>query len=146
MASSNVERQSGYDDQTARSDLLLSLCLFSLLVAFALSGLAWEENWRKLLRVLIGFTTYVTILLAALGAYGLFRKSSARFPFWAFALAGAMAEVSSGWLRPAATRSVDLLTALAAAVLIGGVHWLALRAWRPLRARILARSGAREEQ
>jgi hypothetical protein len=132
------EERTRDDNAQARRDLKLSLCLLGLLVAFALAGLAWDENWRKLLRVTMGFTTYLTALLSALGLYGLIMKKRAGLPFWAFALAGAMAEASSGWLRPAAKMIVDLPTALAAAFLIGGLHWLALRTWRPLNQRILS--------
>ncbi|HEY0321309.1 MAG TPA: hypothetical protein VGC66_10165 [Pyrinomonadaceae bacterium] len=136
MASSE-EKQKGYEDAISDRDMVVSLCLLALLVAFALAGLAWDENWRKLLRVLTGFSAYVIVLLSALGVCRLILKRRASIPFRAFALAGAMAEVSSGWLRPTAVTPVDLLTAIAAAFLIGGAHWLALRAWRPLRKRIV---------
>jgi hypothetical protein len=122
---------------TGRRDLMASLCVLTLLIVFALSGLALEENWSKLWRVLIGFSAYVFALLLAIGVYDLKGKRRAGLPFLAFALAGAAAETSSGWLRPAAGTTFDLWTALAAALLIGGTHWLALRAWRPLRRRIL---------
>lgn len=137
MASSSEEKQSGQEGAISDSDMVASLCLLALLVAFALAGLAWDENWRKLLRVLTGFSAYVIVLLSALVACRLKWKRGASLPFWAFALAGALAEVSSGWLRPTARTPFDLLTALAAAFLIGGAHWLALRAWRPLRERIV---------
>jgi uncharacterized membrane protein (Fun14 family) len=143
MASSSEERQGGQDDSTRGRDLAASLCVLCLLIGFALSGLAWDENWRKFMRVLMAFAVYVIVLLSALGAYGLIRGRRARFPFWTFALAGAMAEISSGWLRPTATAKIDLSTALAAAFLIGGVHWLALRAWRPLYERIVRVERAR---
>lgn len=135
------ERKSVDDDTAMRRDLLTSLCVLAVLFASVLSGLAWEENWPKFLRVLIGFSAYILALLAALGLYDLIMKRRARLPFAPFVVAGAAAEISSGWLRPAATMPVDLLTAVAAALLIGGTHWLALRAWRPLRERVSRRSG-----
>jgi hypothetical protein len=139
MAMSSEERRGGSDDRAASArDLTLSLCVIGLLVAFALSGLAWDENWRKLLRVLIGFSAYVVVLLSALSIYSSMVKRRAGSPFWAFALAGAMAEACSGWLRPTARVTVDLPTALAAAFLIGGLHWLALRTWRQLHKRIVS--------
>lgn len=138
MAKSVEERAGGTGGNTTGSrDLKASLCVLALIAAFVLSGLAWDENWRKLLRVLIGFIAYVTVLLSALGLYSLRRKRRASFPFWAFALSGAMAEAGSGWLRPTATTKLDILTVLLASILIGGVHWLALRYWRPLRERIM---------
>lgn len=131
-----AERKNQNDGGTRARDLMVSLGLLALLLAFVLAGLAWEENWQKLLRVLIGFVAYVLVLLSAFGLYRLIMKRGAGLPFAAFALAGAAAEISSGWLRPTAKTALDLSTALAAAILIGGLHWLALRLRRPLRERI----------
>lgn len=131
--------------RTIRRDLIVSLSVLTVLIAFALSGLAFDENWRKLLRVLTGFSAYVVVLLSALAIYGSTGRRAARLPFRAFALAGGAAEISSGWLRPEARMPVDILTAMAAALLIGGAHWLALRAWRPLYEKISARSGGARE-
>ncbi|HEX8747978.1 MAG TPA: hypothetical protein VF717_12320 [Pyrinomonadaceae bacterium] len=124
-----------------RRDLLASLCLLALLFALVLCGLAWDANWQKLLRVMTGFSAYLVVLLSALGLHGFMTKRRSGLPFAAFALAGAAAEISSGWLRPTARTAVDLSTALAAAVLIGGAHWLALRYCRPLRERIIKKNG-----
>lgn len=132
----SFERKS-VEDSARRRDLLTSLCVLVALFALVLSGLVWEENWQKFLRVLIGFSAYVLVLLLALGAYVQLMKRRGRLPLWPFLLAGAAAEISSGWLRPTARLPVDVLTALAAATLIGGTHWAALRAWRPLRERIM---------
>lgn len=137
MALSVEEGRSKHTDSAGGRDLAVSLCLLCVLVAVVLSGLAWDENWRKLLRVLLGFGAYLIVLLAALRVYSLRRRKNGPFPFPAFAMAGAMAEASSGWLRPTAATKIDILTVLAAAILIGGVHWLALRYWRPLRERIM---------
>lgn len=103
-----------------RSDLIASLGLLALIMALALGGLALEGNGRKFLRVLLGFVTYAAILL------GLFRgrasEARERLPFWPFALAGAAAELVSGWLRPFPSVRVVFATAPVAALLIGGVH------------------------
>jgi hypothetical protein len=133
-----LEEESGDNGAATVRDFKMSLLVLALLIGFALSGLAWDENWRKLVRVLIGFSAYVVVLLAAVGAYSYMRKQRrVSLPFRAFALSGAAAEISSGWLRPNAQASVDLWTALAAALLIGGVHWLALRAARSLHERLV---------
>lgn len=136
-----LESESAHDGADFRPDLWTSLCVLAVLFASVLSGLAWEENWPKLLRVLIGFSAYVLVLVCALSLHGLLMKRRVRLPFAPFALAGAAAEIGSGWLRPTASANVDLLTAVAAALLIGGTHWLALRMWRPLRERIRTRAG-----
>lgn len=131
------------DEQNARRELCASLFIITLLVVFALSGLAHDENWRKLLRVSLGFSAYLITLIAAIGVYSL--RGRARLPFWVFAVAGALAEASSGWLRPSARVTVDVPTMLAAAALIGGVHWLALRSWRPVKERITRASVSSKE-
>jgi hypothetical protein len=133
-----LEEKSGDKSATTMRDFKMSLFVMALLIGFALAGLARDENWRKLVRVLIGFSAYLVVLLSALGVYSSMRKQrGVSLPFPAFALSGAAAEISSGWLRPGAKASVDLWTALAAALLIGGVHWLALRAARSLHERIV---------
>ena len=138
MAGIGEDKKYLHDGSTADRDLFASICVLGLLVAFALSGLAWDENWRKVLRVALGFSAYVIVLLSAIRVYRLISGKQYSLPFRAFALAGAAAEACSGWLRPTARTSVDMLTAIAAALLIGGIHWLALRWWRPLRERILS--------
>jgi hypothetical protein len=122
------------DEKHVRRELYASLFIITLLVAFALSGLAHDENWRKFVRVSLGFSAYIITLVAALRVRGL--KGKTRLPFWLFALAGALAEACSGWLRPSARVAVDVPTVIVAAILIGGTHWLALRSWRPFNERI----------
>ena len=124
----------------SRRDFRLSLGVFAIIVASALCGLALDANWWKFLRVLLAFSTYSTILLLLLR-----RATPGPLPLWPFALAAGAAELASGWLRPDATALLSLSVAPIAALLIGGVHWLALRAWRPLHGRIRApRRAARE--
>jgi hypothetical protein len=124
----------------SRRDFRLSLGVVALIVASALCGLAFNANWPKFLRVLLAFSTYSTILLL------LFRRATpGALPLWPFALAAGAAELASGWLRPNATALLSLSVAPAAALLIGGAHWLALRSWRPLRGRIAAPRNASGE-
>jgi hypothetical protein len=117
----------------ARRDLLISLVLLGCVFLFVLGGLAWDENWRKFLRVLIGAALYVSILLALLRARSKSIKARDGLPLWAFAVAAAAAELASGWLRTNVSEGITFWLAPLAALLIGGVHWLALRSWRPLR-------------
>lgn len=120
-----------HSTNNSRRDFRLSLGVFALIVASALCGLALDANWPKFLRVLLAFSTYSAVLLL------LFRRETpGALPLWPFALAAAAAELASGWLRPNATALLSPSVAPAAALLIGGLHWLTLRAWRPLRARI----------
>ena len=132
------EGRNRYNQSAPARDLYASLLVMSILVAFALTGLAWDENWRKLLRVALGFAAYVVALVTAIRVYSLDKRERVSLPLWAFALAGAAAEASSGWLRPQARWSVDIPTVTMAALLIGGAHWLGLRLWRPLRERIVS--------
>jgi len=115
---------------------MISLGLLGLIFALALGGLALEGNWRKFLRVLLAFGTYAAVLLGLLRVRG--GGAPEWLPFWPFALAGNAAELVSRWLLPFPGARAVLSTAPAAALLIGGVHWLALRTWRPLRGWITA--------
>ena len=128
---------------TARRDLLVSLGLFGLIVVVVLGGLAHDANWRKLLRIALAASTYVTVLLALLRLQMRAAKPDEHLPFWAFAMAAGTAELASGWLRLGVPDRTTLWVAPLAALLIGGIHWLALRAWRQLRDEImLGRSAA----
>ncbi|HEX8852764.1 MAG TPA: hypothetical protein VF754_04715 [Pyrinomonadaceae bacterium] len=120
-------------------DLFLSLGLLALVFAAVLAGLAYEENWRKLVRVLIAAAVYLSILSAYGWLASLRRRASGGLAFGAFALAGAAAELASGWLRTGAADRLTLWLAPLAACLVGGAHWLALQNWRPLRRMISER-------
>lgn len=128
--------------RTERRDFLLSLAALGLVFAAVLGGLAYDENWRKLLRVLAGAAVYVGLLLSA---WRWRRGGEGRPPFWAFALAAGAAELASGWLRPGTHTLLTLWVAPAAALLLGGAHWLALSTWRALRARLVPAAEPRDE-
>ena len=116
-------------------DLRLSLCALALVFVAVLLGLAHDENWRKFLRVLMASSVYLSMLLACVRFS---RRGSADggLAFWPFALAAASAELASGWLRTGTAEGLTLWVAPLAACLVGGVHWLALSVWRPLRQRV----------
>ena len=122
-------KHSGPSDQ---QDVLVSLVLLALIIILALGRISLDENWRKVLRVSLAFLAYNAVLLALVGRVA---RASVRLPFWIFAAAAGLAELVSGWLR-VNWRPSDLALAPLAALLLGGVHWLSLRAWRLLRARI----------
>lgn len=121
-----------------RGDLIVSIGVIGLIVTLAVSQLALAGNWPKVFRVSLAFLTYSAVLLIFARYVTKFAEEKIRLPFWIFAVAGAAAEIASGWLRPDWILSDTLTLPLAAAVLIGGSHWLALIAWRPLRERILS--------
>jgi hypothetical protein len=123
----------------ARRDLLLSMGLLALIILLALGRIALDGNWQKVVRVSLAFIVYATALLVLARARARFFTASASLPFWIFAVAGALAELSSGWLRPDWRVSDLVAMPFAAALLVGGFHWLVLRAWRPLRERIVMR-------
>ncbi|MGI8897309.1 MAG: hypothetical protein ACR2IB_02835 [Pyrinomonadaceae bacterium] len=125
-------------ENVARRDLIVSMGMLGFIIAVAVSQLAWEGNWQKALRVSLAFLTYSTVLLMLVHFLSKIAVESIRPPFWIFAVAGGAAEVASGWMRPDWNLSDTLMLPLAAAALIGGSHWLALTAWRPLRERILS--------
>lgn len=123
-----------YSGRSNHRDVMVSLAVLALIIVLALSRIALDENWRKVLRVSLAFLTYNAVLLALVRRVA---KLSGRLPFWIFAAAAASAELVSGRLR-VDSRASDLALVPLAALLLGGVHWLSLRAWRSLRARIEA--------
>jgi hypothetical protein len=118
-----------------RSDLLASLALLACVVLIALAGLALDGNWPKVARVSAAAATYVVVLLVLAG-----RRAQAggmhRLPYYPFALAGALAGIVSGLMQRVPSTRLVLGVALAAALLLGGLHWMALRSWRGVRARV----------
>jgi hypothetical protein len=124
----------------ARRDLMSSALLLALLFAAVLCGLAYEENWRKLLRVGVAAPVYLSALLLLTRRWRV--GAAAALPFWPFAVAAAAAELSSGWLRTRVAGGTTFWLAPAAAVLVGGLHWLALRRWRRLRERLTGHGAA----
>ena len=141
----NIEATpSRFSAAPARRDLFVSVALLGLIVAMALGRIALDGNWQKVLRISLAFLIYSTalMLLVRLAA----KAAVERFgmPFCLFAVAAGAAELASGWLRPDWRVSDTLFMPLAAALLIGGFHWLALRTWRPLRQLISANHTARK--
>ena len=125
-------------EQRARRDLVLSALLLALLFAAVLCGLAYEENWRKFVRVGLAASVYLSALLLLTRRWR--ERGRAPLPLWPFAVAAAAAELSSGWLRTRVADGVTFWLAPAAAILVGGLHWLALRRWRRLRERLTPRA------
>jgi hypothetical protein len=97
-----------------------------LVLAIALTGLAMDGNWPKVLRVAGAGGTYLITLLAI----GTERAAPVRWRV--FFAAGLAAGVVSGLLRPAVDLAIVATGALGGGLLLGSVHWLALRSWRRL--------------
>lgn len=134
-----MNEQSAAQESIASRDLLASVWLLGVAFAAVLAGLALDANWRKLLRVLIAAPTYVCVLLTLFRVRGVAAASGGGLPPWPFCAAAAAAELASGWLRAGVAAHITFWVAPLAAVLIGGLHWLGLRYWRPLRERIMGR-------
>jgi len=103
-----------------------TLAVLAFVLGFAALGLASDHNWWKLARVLVAAAAYAGVLVAA------FRALAPRgsVPWWPFALAGAVAGGVSGVVRPGSDARVLVSSVTAAALLLGTVHWIALRWWR----------------
>lgn len=105
----------------------MSLLLLGAVVLLAIAGLSMDGNWPKVARVATAFLTYVVVLLAARGVGG---EGGEGIPFRVFALAGGASGLVSGLVRTEVQGAVVAAGAFAGALLIGGIHWLALRSWR----------------
>jgi hypothetical protein len=114
-----------------RRDLAISLGILTFVIAFAITGLAFDGNWPKILRVGASFAAYCTVLCGFL-----IIDRSARPRFIWFMVAGAVTGMVSGLVRPQIHVATVMAQALAGATLIAGAHWLALAHWRRVRARI----------
>ena len=110
--------------------LIASLAVLAFIVVSAIAGLAIEGNWPKIARVVTAFLAYVVVLLAARRGRD---ADDSRAPIGMFVLAGAASGLVSGLVREAVQGGVLLAGVLGGGLLLGGVHWLALRAWQRLR-------------
>ena len=108
----------------AASDFQASLVLFAAMVVLALIGLAAQGNWPKVLRVAVSFAAYAVVLL------GITRARVTTPPYWVFAAAGATAGLASGLVRVERSTAATIALVVGGALLIGGMHWLALHAMR----------------
>ena len=95
----------------------------------ASAGLALDGNWPKVARIATSFLTYLVVLLAARGARG---DGQEGIPFRVFALAGGASGLVSGLVRAEVEGAVIAVGVLAGALLLGGIHWLAILGWRRL--------------
>ena len=115
------------------SDLRASLALLGVVLAIALTGLAADGNWPKVIRVAAAGLAYALVLELAMRVWTRGRPRAAGTPFLPFVMAGSHAGLVSGLLRPVLDPVVIATGAVAAGTLLGGVHFLALRRWERLR-------------
>lgn len=116
-----------------RRDLLLSLAVLGLVVVLAMLGLALNRNWPKLLRVGASFIAYCLVLLGCLRTRDTPAPAQRPVSVRGFVAAGAAAGIVSGIVRPRFDPGVLVAGTVAAAFLLGGLHYLALRAWPSTR-------------
>ena len=111
-----------------------SLLIVTVIVLIAATGLALNSNWPKVLRVTLAAAAY----LGALAAWSRSTAATDEPPWWPFAGAGGLAGLVSGILQPLFSIAVLMTQFVAGALLLGTVHWLALRYGRALRNRLAA--------
>ena len=116
-----------------RRDVVASLAILAFVIAFAITGLAFDGNWPKIVRVGASSVTYISVLL---GFLLVDRERRPRFAW--FLVAGIFTGLVSGVVRPEINIATVIVQALAGGLLIAGAHWLALAHWRRLRERILS--------
>ena len=111
--------------------LRASLMILGFVVLLALAGLAFAQNWIKLLRVAVAATVYLGVLVLVARRHA----PPPDEPRWrSFATAGALAGLASGVLRPDAVLRVVLADVAGAGLLLATAHWLAVRYAPRLRA------------
>jgi len=113
-------------------DLIASLAALAAVVAIALVGLATDGNWPKILRVGASFGAYCFVLLTFLRHRGAAMRDATSIPLYWFTAAAAAAGIISGIVRPQFDPRVLVVGTVASALLLGSVHYLALRVWRTL--------------
>jgi hypothetical protein len=123
-------RRSEIPVQTLRRDTLTSFALLGGVVAIALVGLGVDGNWPKVLRLTAAFAAYAGGLVGC-QAWPALRRAPSIVPF---VLAGSGAGVVSGLARAQIDVPVLVAGTLAAALLLGPVHGLAVLTWRDARA------------
>src|SRR5262245_6591274 len=106
---------------TLRRNFIRSILVLIAMFTLAISGLSIDGNWIKALRVSIAVVVYCGILLLMIR-----QDEPDSIPVWPFLIAAASAEMTSGWLRPDARSFFNFPVALAA-MLLGLIHWIALR-------------------
>jgi hypothetical protein len=133
-----------------RCDLAVSLVMMLGILVFADVALALDDNWPKVLRISCAFLAYSTVLRVALrsarthdgmpeanagGPAGATASESSVKRRW-FMAAGLCAGLASGALQPVFEARVLAMQAVAAALLLGPMHWLGLRSWRRVAHRL----------
>ena len=119
------DRREG-DDVASESDaaaLRMSLLVLGTVVAIALVGLGFAGNWPKVLRVALAAGSYTGVLIVLAH----WRRA---LPLGAFMAAGAAAGSVSGLVRESTSAALIAAGALGAALLLGPLHWWALRTWQ----------------
>jgi hypothetical protein len=109
--------------------LIGSLLLLTIIIVFALAGLASIGNWSKVLRVGAAALTYAIVLLTL-------SRGTASLRLGAFAAAGAAGGAVSGLVRPETSSALLFASVAASALLLAPLHWGALRS----RSRLIQRS------
>ena len=119
--------------ETWENDTRFSLALLSFAMVIVMGGLLLiEGNYPKVLSVLTAFCGYGAVLITAQ------RHAGINLPtVIPFALAGAVAGVISGLVRPDPNLLVIVYGTLGAAFLVGPAHWLGVKSWRALAPRFL---------
>jgi hypothetical protein len=107
----------------SRNPLRFSLFILAAIVLIAVSGLALNGNWPKVLRVSSAAAAYLGVLSLWLRSI----TPTHPQPWWPFACAGGLAGAISGFLQPSFSYPVLLTSAAGGAILLGTVHWIAVR-------------------
>ena len=120
-------------------ELIVSVGCLTAAIMIADVTFAVQGNWPKIFRVTLAAAAYIGVLGFLLKSMGRFGAPPARLPVWVFLVAGALAGLVSGMVRPALPSSVLLISTMLTPTLLGAFHWIALQRWAWVKARMAKR-------
>jgi len=110
-------------NKSSPDPLRFSLAVLAAIVLFAATGLALDGNWPKLVRVSLAAVVY----LAPLTLWSSSKRNQECPPWWMFAGSGSLAGLVSGILQPVFGIALLFTQFATASLILGTVHWLAVR-------------------
>jgi len=117
-------------------EFTVSLWLLALFTALAVAGLMLDGDRQTALRLGLAAALYFTVLLGWILVRGPRQNDPTPVPPAPFVASGCAAGLLSGLVRPGLDVAVVAVQMAGAGLLLGGVHWFAVRVWGRVSTRI----------